>query len=237
MVHRLGAERRAADLLAERLHATRKDQLHHDDTREHEQRPPLRCAVRRADLLHGVPADEPGHREDEHRHRQRRQRLGLAVAVGVILVRRARSDAETRPDEERRQHIEQRLRRIRHQRVGVAEDAAGELHRREHEIQRDAAQHQRRAVAGAAGGAEMMFGRRHSAQATARRLPLKPARARLVTRGGTNFQARRHPRLGCVRARNLPGSAASLLRFFFSGLRTCRVDPRRNSGVASRRHG
>jgi len=75
------------------------------------------------------------------------------VTVGVFRIRWFCGDPKARPDQQRGENIQHRFCPISNQRVSVTENPAREFHRREHGIQRDAAQHQLRAsVCAALGG-------------------------------------------------------------------------------------
>ena len=111
--------------------------------------------------MHRARRHPAGHQENEERHGESGQRLSLAVAVGMVRIRRLRRDAEARPHEQRGEDVEHRLRRIGDERVGVAEDATRELHGGEHGVQRDATQHQPRALVGATGDGELDLGHGH----------------------------------------------------------------------------
>ena len=119
---------------ARRAHPAREPRLRDDDAGEHHQRPPRRPLVRRADLVHRMHRDPARHREHEQRHRERRQRLRLAVTVGMIRIRRPRRHPQSRPHQRRRQDVEQRLRAVGDQRVGVAKNPTRKLRHREHRV-------------------------------------------------------------------------------------------------------
>ena len=96
--------------------------------------------VRRLDLPDALDRDAEGGPKQRKRHDQGRQRLRLPVAVRMVLVRRLCRIAQPEPYDERGDHIRTRLDRVRHERVGAAENPGGRLDEHEQTVDPDADQ-------------------------------------------------------------------------------------------------
>ena len=67
----------------------------------------------------------------------RRERLGLAVAIRMFLVRRRGGDDDAAPDDQRIENVRKRFRRVRDERVRMAEDSREKFCRAQNDVHRD----------------------------------------------------------------------------------------------------
>ena len=137
MMPRVGPQGRAAECRT-RLHdAAKKQLLGHNHRDEHDKGELVRRSLRRADFMHTLHRDKQGRAQQGERHHDAGDGFRFAVAEGMIGVRRQRGKTERGPDDERAEHIRERLNAVGHQHVGVADQTGGDLHHGQRQVDDD----------------------------------------------------------------------------------------------------
>ena len=127
-------ERAAVDVPAKGVDLSGKNPFycHHDQ--KNRKREPLRRVMWGSDFQNRVPSDDSSGNKQRSSGKESGEGFDAAVAVGVVFVGWTQRELEAHPSDERGENIGRRLDAIRHQRVGISNEADRDFHGHEHEV-------------------------------------------------------------------------------------------------------
>ena len=127
-------ERAAVDVPAKGVDFSGKNPFycHHDQ--KNRKREPLGRVMWGSDFQNGVPGDDSSGNKQRSSGEESSEGFDATVAVGVVFVGWTQRELEADPSYQRSKNIGRRLDAISHQRVGISNEADGDFHGHEHEV-------------------------------------------------------------------------------------------------------
>ena len=160
MMPGVSLERAAVDIPAELVDFAGENPFHCDDDQEDGQREPLGGMVRGANFQDRVPRDHPGGGQHGGPGEKAGKGFDATVTIGVVLIRRTERKLEADPGNQRSENVGGRFNAIGNERIGIANQPDGNLHRHQDDVDAQGEQTEGGGFADLDHGAVRFFGSR-----------------------------------------------------------------------------